>query len=63
MRELLRKVGAPVRPSEIGISTELFSRAIREAMHLRPQYSMLKHAAAAGKLDEYADSVVEELCN
>lgn len=63
VRELLRKVGAPVRPSEIGISTELFSRAIREAMHLRPQYSMLKHAAAAGKLDEYADSVVEELCN
>lgn len=63
VRELLKKVGAPVRPAEIGISTELFARAIREAMHLRPQYSMLKHVAAAGKLDAYTKSVIEEMCN
>ena len=43
--------------------TELFRRAILEAMHLRPQYSMLKHVAAAGKLEEYTDSVVKELCD
>ena len=63
VRALLCKVGAPVRPAEIGISTELFRRAILEAMHLRPQYSMLKHVAAAGKLEEYTDSVVKELCD
>lgn len=63
VRALLLKVGAPVRPDEIGISKELFSRAIREAMNLRPQYSMLRHVAAAGKLDTYADAVVKELCD
>ena len=63
VRALLVKVGAPVRPAEIGISAELFRRAILEAMHLRPQYSMLKHVAAAGKLNEYTDSVIKELCD
>lgn len=63
VRKLLLAVGAPVRPAEIGISTELFRRAILEAMHLRPQYSMLKHVAAAGKLDEYTDAVIKELCD
>ena len=62
VRDMIRAVGGPVRPAEIGVDAELFRRAMLEAMNLRPQYSMLKHVNAAGKLEEYTEVVMKELC-
>lgn len=61
VRDLIKKINGPVKPCEIGISDELFRRAMMEAMYLRPQYSMLKHVAAHGKLEEYTEAVMEEM--
>lgn len=63
VKRLMQMVQAPVTPAEIGISEELWRRAIMDAMNLRPQYSMLKHVAAAGKLEEYTNIVIEEMCH
>lgn len=62
VRDMIRAVGGPVRPAEIGVDADLFRRAMLEAMNLRPQYSMLKHVNAAGKLEEYTEVVMKELC-
>lgn len=58
----IRAVGGPTDPAGLGVTPELFREALLNAMNLRPQYSMLKHVAAAGKLEEYTDIVMKEMC-
>ena len=63
VREMIERIGGPVRPSEIGVDAELFRRAMLEAKELRPQYSMLKLAYDNGKLEEYTEIVMKEMFN
>ncbi len=63
VREMIERIGGPTRPAEIGVEPELFRRAMLEAKNLRPQYSMLKHVDKYGKLEEYTEVVMKEMCN
>lgn len=63
VRRMIESIGGPVRPAQIGVSDELFRRALLEAKNLRPQYSMMKLAYDNGKLEEYAETVMKEMCN
>ncbi|PTM57970.1 sn-glycerol-1-phosphate dehydrogenase [Desmospora activa] len=47
---LLRAVGGPTTPQEIGISTDLVQRSLREAHHLRDRYTGLKIAYELNQL-------------
>ncbi len=58
----IRAVGGPTDPVSLGVGPALFREALLNAMYLRPQYSMLKHVAAAGKLEAYTDIVMKEMC-
>ncbi|ANE49060.1 glycerol-1-phosphate dehydrogenase [Paenibacillus swuensis] len=43
LRELLRTVGAPVSPDELGVDEELLHRSLQEAQHVRPnRHTLLK---------------------
>ncbi len=43
IRELLRTVGGPTSPEELGVNEELLNRSLREAHHIRPnRYTLLK---------------------
>lgn len=46
----LRRAGGPVTPQEIGISTELVHRSLREAHYLRDRYTGLKVANELNRL-------------
>jgi glycerol-1-phosphate dehydrogenase [NAD(P)+] len=41
LRELLRTVGGPTTPEELGVSEELLARSLREAHHIRPKRQTL----------------------
>jgi glycerol-1-phosphate dehydrogenase [NAD(P)+] len=49
-----------VTPADLGISAELFHRSLREAMHVRPRYTILRLAADRGRLDDIADVLTDE---
>lgn len=42
LRQILQKLGAPVRFSELGISRKLFREAIENAHTIRPRYTVLR---------------------
>ena len=63
VRGMIERIGGPTRPAQIGVESELFRRAMLEAKNLRPQYSMLKHVDKYGKLEEYTEIVMKEMCN
>ncbi len=49
--ELLRAAGAPVHPSEAGLTPELVKAALLQAHHLRERYTGLRWIHETGKLD------------
>ncbi|MBD2847342.1 sn-glycerol-1-phosphate dehydrogenase [Paenibacillus sp. IB182496] len=42
LQELLREVGGPSEPSELGIGQELLARSLRQAHHVRSRYTLLR---------------------
>jgi glycerol-1-phosphate dehydrogenase [NAD(P)+] len=58
--EILKTVGAPVDPQEIGIDTDYLRETIRYAKEVRPQYTVFSIIDALGWLDEFVEDIVSE---
>ncbi|PYI56242.1 iron-containing alcohol dehydrogenase [Paenibacillus flagellatus] len=58
---LLREVGAPVDPLEIGVTREELVDALRVAKEVRNRYTVLQLADQLGVLDRYAGDIAAEL--
>lgn len=56
----LKEVGAPTRPSEIGVSREDLRLAITYARWIRPRYTVLDLANDLGILEDFADRYGED---
>ncbi|HEY1406566.1 MAG TPA: sn-glycerol-1-phosphate dehydrogenase [Spirochaetota bacterium] len=50
----LSSAGCVRHPEELGITRSLFLSSLREAMHLRPHYTILRHIESKGLLESYA---------
>ncbi len=61
VKELLRGVGAPVLPSEIGVDRELFYRSLMEGWMVRKRYSVLQYAVEAGQMQVIAQTITKEI--
>lgn len=57
VEDLLKRAGAPTSPLEIGISKSVFHHSLLKAMEIRPRYTILRHAAQLGILEEAASSI------
>ncbi len=55
--DMLRRVGAPVFPIEIGIDGELFYQSILEGYKVRSRYSVLQLAVEHGKIQNIAEKI------
>lgn len=53
--DLLRKIGAATSPKELGVSRELFTESILNAMYQRDKYLLLRFCHEKGKLAEFAE--------
>ena len=58
---LLKTVGAPVYPTNIGIDRELFYNSILEGYKVRNRYSILELALKTGKLEEIAEKITNRI--
>lgn len=58
---LLAQAGSAVSPKALGISRELFHRSVREAMHIRPRFTILRFASEHGQLETLAVQLTEEI--
>mgnify|MGYP005846627949 CR=1 FL=1 len=47
---LLKKVGGPSHPANLGVSKEVFKDSILHAMEVRPRFTVLRLASERGKL-------------
>lgn len=56
--EFLKKAGACPDPALLGIDRELFRQSLLHAMEIRERYSVLRFAAARGKLAQMTDTLV-----
>jgi glycerol-1-phosphate dehydrogenase [NAD(P)+] len=54
VRGVLRRIGAPLAPSDIGLSGAFYADAVRNARYLRDRYTFLDLADDAGRLDALA---------
>jgi len=57
MRRLLREVGAPVEPEQIGITRERLRETFRRACHIRRRFTVLDLATRTGWLEPALDAV------
>jgi len=60
---LYEKINAPTRPEQLNLSNELWRRAIMEAKDLRDRMGILRLCHEKGKLEEYCDIVMKEMCD
>lgn len=58
---LLKTVGAPVYPTDIGIDRELFYNSILEGYKVRNRYSILELALKTGRLEEIAEKITNRI--
>ena len=58
---LLKTVGAPVYPTDIGIDRELFYNSILEGYKVRNRYSILELALQTEKLEEIAEKITNRI--
>lgn len=61
IEKLLKTVGAPVNPQEIGISRELFYQSLLNGRTVRPRYSILQFAYDKGLCEELAEKITKEI--
>ena len=54
---LLKTVGAPVSPKEIGIDRDLFYQSLLDGYKVRDRYSVLDLAVEQGKMQEIAEKI------
>lgn len=54
---LLKTVGAPVSPKEIGIDRDLFYQSLLDGYKVRDRYSVLDLAVEKGKMQEIAEKI------
>lgn len=54
---LLKEVGAPVYPKEVGIDKDLFYRSLMEGNTVRERYSILDFAVNEKKMEKIANSI------
>lgn len=59
IKNLLRKIGAPVSPKDLGIERELFKQSILHAKEVRPRYTVFHLAEKLGFLEEAAERLTE----
>lgn len=59
MEELLRSLGAPINPEEIGVSMELTRDGVMIAKEVRERYTLLQLLWDLGLSEKYADKMVE----
>lgn len=57
---MLRQLGAPVKPDEIGVEKEMARQAIVYAKEIRDRYTVLQLLWDLNELENFADSVIEE---
>lgn len=60
IEKLLRLVGAPISPKEIGIDKTLFYQSLLNGYTVRPRYSILQFAKEQGRLESVAKKITEE---
>ncbi|NLD87919.1 MAG: sn-glycerol-1-phosphate dehydrogenase [Clostridiales bacterium] len=56
-------LNAPTRPEQIGLSRELWHRALMEAKDLRDRMGILRLSHERGRLAYYADIITKEMCD
>ena len=61
MEGLLRRVGAPVLPTDIGLGKELFHKSLLEAYTVRKRYSILQFAVDEGRIGACADAITKRI--
>jgi len=59
VENLLKEVGAPVSPAEIGIEKELFYQSLLEGNTVRERYSILDFAVEEGRMEEIAKRITD----
>jgi glycerol-1-phosphate dehydrogenase [NAD(P)+] len=57
VKSLLRQVGAPAEPDEIGVSQEELGDALRMAKEVRNRYTVLQLADQLGMLERFAEEM------
>ncbi|MCI6859200.1 MAG: sn-glycerol-1-phosphate dehydrogenase, partial [Eubacterium sp.] len=57
MIQLLQSLGAPVRPSQVGISDEMTRDAIILAKEIRDRFTLLQMLWDTGLLESYAEEI------
>ncbi|MGI6501291.1 MAG: sn-glycerol-1-phosphate dehydrogenase [Anaerostipes sp.] len=63
VEDLLKRVGAPVYPTDVKIDKELFYRSIIEGNTVRERYSILDLAVKKGKIEEIAQKLTDRFYN
>lgn len=61
VKALLKKVGCPVTPKDVGIAKDLFHESIIETYKIRDRYSILRFAVEKGRINKLADKLTEEI--
>ncbi|NLH96693.1 MAG: sn-glycerol-1-phosphate dehydrogenase [Clostridiaceae bacterium] len=61
VRSLLGKVGAFTNPGDLGISRELFTDSMMNAMYMRDKYTVLRYCSQKGRLEEFAGIIAGKL--
>lgn len=61
MERLLRRVGAPVLPTDIGLEKELFHKSLLEAYTVRKRYSILQFAVDEKRIGACADAITKRI--
>lgn len=63
IEKLLRIVGAPTSPVEIGVGRELFYNSLINGHTVRPRYSILQFARDKGVAEKIAQKITNEIYN
>lgn len=58
--DILKKLGAPVKPNEIGIEKEMTRQAIMYAKEIRNRYTVLQLLWDLDELENFADFIVDQ---
>jgi len=60
VHDILKQLGAPTKPDEIGVDKIMAKEAIMYAKDLRDRYTVLQLLWDLGELEKFADAVIEE---
>ena len=61
LRELCEKIGAPIKPQDVGQSADILPDTIRASKDIRDKYVLSRLLWDLGLLDEFAEAAKEEL--